>query len=115
MEVILAKTAGFCFGVRRAVKMAMEAAEKYPQSATLGPIIHNTSVTDTLKDMGMRQIDNEDEIMVGETVVIRSHGVPPESYRIIEERGATVLDATCPDVKKIHNIAAGRRRKGERS
>jgi 4-hydroxy-3-methylbut-2-enyl diphosphate reductase len=106
MEVILAKSAGFCFGVRRAVRMAMDTAKNCPNSATLGPIIHNTSVTDMLKSMGMRQIENDDEISAGDTVVIRSHGVPPEVYKKLEERGAAVLDATCPDVKKIHNIAA---------
>ena len=106
MEVLLAKSAGFCFGVRRAVKLAMKAAEDYPASATLGPIIHNRSVTDVLKNMGMRQIDHEDEIMAGETVVIRSHGVRPDVYDAIRSHGAEYIDATCPDVKKIHKIAA---------
>jgi 4-hydroxy-3-methylbut-2-enyl diphosphate reductase len=106
MEVLLAKSAGFCFGVRRAVKLAIKAAEEYPASATLGPIIHNRSVTDMLKNMGMRQIDHEDEIMAGETVVIRSHGVRPDVYDAIRSHGAEYIDATCPDVKKIHKIAA---------
>ena len=106
MEVLLAKSAGFCFGVRRAVKLAIKAAEEYPASATLGPIIHNRSVTDMLKNMGMRQIDHEDEIMAGETVVIRSHGVRPYVYDAIHSHGAEFIDATCPDVKKIHKIAA---------
>lgn len=116
MEIILAKTAGFCFGVRRAVKMAENAAKDSAnlsgKCVTLGPIIHNTSVTERLHSMGIEQIDSETEVQPGDEVIIRSHGVRPESYEILEERGAKVIDATCPDVKKIHNIAAAETAEG---
>jgi len=105
MEIILAKTAGFCFGVRRAVKTAENAAMLPGKCMTLGPIIHNRSVTEKLHGMGVSEISSVAEAHEGDTVIIRSHGVGPEYYRQLEERKANIIDATCPDVKKIHNIA----------
>lgn len=105
MEIILAKTAGFCFGVRRAVRTAENSVGLSEKCVTLGPIIHNRSVTEKLHGMGVSQITSVAEAHEGDTVIIRSHGVGPDFYTQLEERGAKIIDATCPDVKKIHHIA----------
>ncbi|HHT16381.1 MAG TPA: bifunctional 4-hydroxy-3-methylbut-2-enyl diphosphate reductase/30S ribosomal protein S1 [Papillibacter sp.] len=104
MTVILAKTAGFCFGVRRAVRLCEEAAEKYDSVKTLGPIIHNESVTKALAEKGVQEVASVDEIRPGDTVIIRSHGVPREQLEKLESLGVRIIDATCPDVAKIHSI-----------
>ena len=107
MEVIVAKTAGFCFGVRRAVDTVYEqiAAAKKPVY-TFGPIIHNEQVVQDLEKKGVRVIETEEELkkLTDAIVIIRSHGVGPQIYRILENQGITVVDATCPFVKKIHRI-----------
>ena len=104
MRIILAKTAGFCFGVDRAVNMAYELAEDGCAAATLGLLIHNTRVTSELEDMGVRTIDRPEQADEGETVIIRAHGVAKNIYEQLEKNGAQICDATCPFVKKIHNI-----------
>ncbi|MDO5540902.1 MAG: 4-hydroxy-3-methylbut-2-enyl diphosphate reductase [Eubacteriales bacterium] len=108
MEVIVAKTAGFCFGVKRAVeKVYEEAAGSDGPIYTYGPIIHNEEVVRDLEEKGVRVIDGPDELekIKEGTVIIRSHGVGKEIYRKIEERGLKLVDATCPFVLKIHRIA----------
>ena len=104
MRITLAKTAGFCFGVDRAVNMAYELAEKECPAATLGLLIHNTRVTTELEEMGVRTIDLPEQAKEGETVIIRAHGVSKKIYEQLEKSGAQICDATCPFVKKIHNI-----------
>ena len=107
MEVIVAKTAGFCFGVKRAVDTVYEQIENASQPVyTFGPIIHNEQVVQDLEDKGVRVIETEEELqnLTDAVVIIRSHGVGPQIYRLLEERGLTVVDATCPFVKKIHRI-----------
>lgn len=113
MEIILAKYAGFCFGVNRAVKLAEAASYKYKNCVTLGPIIHNGSVVERLKSMGIGQIDCAREAQAGSAVIIRSHGIGKEEADALDSAGAVVIDATCPDVAKIHRrvreeSAAGR-------
>jgi 4-hydroxy-3-methylbut-2-enyl diphosphate reductase len=105
MEVLLAKTAGFCFGVKRAVDTVYEQVNK-GNVYTYGPIIHNEEVVRDLESKGVRIIANEQELQqVKEgTVVIRSHGVERKVYELIEQNGLELVDATCPFVKKIHNI-----------
>ncbi|MCD7855554.1 MAG: bifunctional 4-hydroxy-3-methylbut-2-enyl diphosphate reductase/30S ribosomal protein S1 [Clostridiales bacterium] len=103
MEVMLAKTAGFCPGVKRAVETVYRDIGK-TKMYTYGPIIHNRIVTDDLEKKGVFAIDSLDEAEQGSTIVIRSHGVPPEVYDEIEEKGFEYVDLTCPYVKKIHNI-----------
>ena len=105
MRITLAKTAGFCFGVDRAVNMAYDLAKKEIPCATLGLLIHNTRVTTELEEMGVRTIDCASEVNSGETVIIRAHGVAKAVYNELEAMGADICDATCPFVKKIHNIA----------
>ena len=117
MEVIVAKTAGFCFGVKRAVEQVYEQIEKADRPVyTFGPIIHNEQVVEDLAQKGVRVIDTEEELEAvrDAIVIIRSHGVGKHIYDLLERIGVTVVDATCPFVKKIHRIvqeqqAAGRR------
>ena len=104
MQIKLADSAGFCFGVDRAVEMAYEIAEKCGNAATLGQLIHNPQVTEELEAKGVRCIENPQDANQGETVIIRAHGVKKSVYDELEARGAVVCDATCPFVKKIHNI-----------
>lgn len=106
MKVITAKTAGFCFGVHRAVKLCQRAAEQGGRCFTLGPLIHNTSVTDALLAQGIGQIDSAQEAMPGDTVIIRSHGISKAEREILQAKGANIVDATCPDVAKIHKIVS---------
>ena len=104
--MILAKTAGFCFGVDRAVNMAYELANSGARAATLGQLIHNSLVTDDLAAKGVRIISSPAEAQRGETVIIRAHGVAAEVYEELKGTGAEICDATCPFVKKIHCIVA---------
>jgi len=99
MEVILADYLGFCYGVKRAIKIARENASEDGTSCTLGPIIHNPQMVERLKAEGVGTVDRLEELPEG-TIIIRSHGVGPEVYQEAEERGLRVVDATCPHVKK---------------
>lgn len=111
-KVTVAKSAGFCFGVDRAVKMVYNELEKNTKVATLGPIIHNSDVVNDMRAKGARVIENVDELLPEETVVIRSHGVGRDVYKAIEAKGNRMLDATCPFVSKIHKIAAEKSKEG---
>lgn len=105
MEVILAKTAGFCFGVKRAVNMVYDEIGK-GNVFTYGPIIHNEEVVADLKGRGVDVIDDLDDerLVPGVSVVVRSHGISRAEYEKLEKRGVRIVDATCPFVKKIHKI-----------
>ncbi|MBQ7433458.1 MAG: 4-hydroxy-3-methylbut-2-enyl diphosphate reductase [Lachnospiraceae bacterium] len=106
MEVVLAKTAGFCFGVSRAVEQVYEQLEKNQGVPiyTFGPIVHNEEVVEDLKSKGVQVINTEEELAAVEEgiVIIRAHGVAKRIYDLLERNGVTVVDATCPFVKKIH-------------
>ena len=108
MEVNVAKTAGFCFGVKRAVDQVYEQTEKEngKKIYTYGPIIHNEEVVKDLRSRGVEVIHSEEELaaLTEGIVIIRSHGVPKGIYDLLEERKLQYVDATCPFVKKIHNI-----------
>ena len=108
MEVRLAKTAGFCFGVKRAVDTVYKEAKKNQETIyTFGPIIHNEQVVEDLEKNGVFVVNTVDELKglkTGTTVIIRSHGVGKYIYDLMEELGLHVVDATCPFVKKIHRI-----------
>ena len=106
LRITLAETAGFCFGVDRAVNMAYELADKECPAAALGQLIHNTRVTSELEEKGVRTIDLPEQAKKGETVIIRAHGVAKSVYDELENMGAEICDATCPFVKKIHKIVA---------
>ncbi len=111
-KVTVAKSAGFCFGVDRAVKMVYNELEENTRVATLGPIIHNQDVVDDMQDKGARLIESVDELLPDETVVIRSHGVGRSVYDEIAAKGNRMLDATCPFVAKIHKIVAEKTKEG---
>ena len=106
MQIILAKTAGFCFGVNRAVKLTYELLEQSRPVATLGPLIHNPQVVEDLESKGAITCDSVDDVPDGCEVVIRSHGVGQSVYDKISTRRLAYHDATCPFVTKIHKIAA---------
>ena len=117
MEITVAKTAGFCFGVKRAVeKVYDQIATWKKQIYTYGPIIHNEEVVRDLEEKGVQVINSKEELeaLKEGVVVIRSHGVGREIYELLERQGLELVDATCPFVKKIHKIVreqceAGRR------
>lgn len=106
MEVLLAKSAGFCFGVKRAVDQVYELAQTGRRIYTFGPIIHNEEVVGDLEKKGVSVIADETELagITEGIVVIRSHGVAKSVYEQIERQGLECVDATCPFVKRIHNI-----------
>ncbi|MCD7724821.1 MAG: 4-hydroxy-3-methylbut-2-enyl diphosphate reductase [Clostridiales bacterium] len=106
MEVILAEHAGFCFGVKRAVEQVYQQVETGSPIYTYGPIIHNEEVVKDLEQRGVRVIEDEEQLarIPEGKVVIRSHGVPKCICQKIEDRGLECVDATCPFVKRIHNI-----------
>ena len=106
MEIRLAKTAGFCFGVNRAVELTYGLLNEGHKVATLGPLIHNPQAVDDMKRRGALVADTVEDIPTGYEVIIRSHGVPRTIYDTLEQRGIVYHDATCPFVKKIQNIAA---------
>ena len=106
MQIILAKTAGFCFGVNRAVKLTYELLAQGRPVATLGPLIHNPQVVEDLESKGAITCDSVDDVPDGYEVVIRSHGVGQSVYDKISTRRLAYHDATCPFVTKIHKIAA---------
>ena len=97
MEVILAEYLGFCYGVKRAIKIARENADG--KSCTLGPIIHNPQMVARLKSEGVDSVENISDMKEG-TIIIRSHGVGPQVYAEAESKGLKIVDATCPYVKK---------------
>lgn len=108
MEVILAKSAGFCFGVKRAVEQVYEQINIKDPIYTYGPIIHNEEVVKDLEQKGVRVIENADEAakLTEGTLIIRSHGVSEQVYNWLSASGLNIVDATCPFVKRIHNIVA---------
>jgi 4-hydroxy-3-methylbut-2-enyl diphosphate reductase len=105
MEIILAKSAGFCFGVKRATQMAFEASAEHEHICSLGPIIHSPQVVQKLAEKGVEVVDQVEAIPAG-AVIIRSHGVTAEEMRAILARDLTVVDATCPFVKKAQEYAS---------
>lgn len=105
MKILKAKTAGFCFGVDRAVKLTYQLAGEGHKVATLGPLIHNPQCVADLESKGVVTAAGLDDVPAGYEVVIRSHGVGADVYEAIAERGLVLHDATCPFVAKIHRIA----------
>ncbi|ADU97648.1 4-hydroxy-3-methylbut-2-enyl diphosphate reductase [Thermovibrio ammonificans] len=112
MEIKVAKSAGFCWGVKRAVNMAVEALEKDGRAYCLGELIHNRREIERLRKLGMDFIEDMDAVKKGDTVVIRSHGVAPSVIEFLKGRGARVVDATCPFVKDVHEKAMKLEREG---
>ena len=106
MNILLAKTAGFCYGVNRAVDLVEEAIASGKPTVTLGPIAHNRHLVGRFDAQGVRVVTTLDEIPAGSTVVIRSHGIPRRIYEALQNMDVEVIDATCPSVKRIHGLVA---------
>lgn len=110
MEIIIAKTAGFCFGVKKAIDLAFSVQEKRVQEGidlpvyTLGPLIHNHEVIHDLEEKGIYALDSVEEVPEESLVIIRAHGVGKKTYEALAKKKVTLQDATCPFVKKIHGI-----------
>ena len=112
-QLTAAKSAGFCFGVSRSVKMAEEMLQQEKRCWSFGDLIHNADVVQSLEQKGLRVTTNPDDLGPGDAVIVRSHGITKALYDTLLATGADVVDATCPRVKHIHNIvseasAAGR-------
>ena len=104
MKVVLADTAGFCIGVKRALEMVLKAInENQPKIYTYGPLIHNPQVLELLRERGITILKPGEEIPAG-LVVIRAHGIPPQERRLLEQAGGRIIDATCPRVAKVQAI-----------
>ena len=110
MLLKVAETAGFCYGVRRAISIAEEEAPR--GCFVLGELIHNRREMDRLAKLGLRRAASVEEIPAGETVLIRSHGEPDSVLHALEEKGCRVVDATCPNVSRIHRIVREASKKG---
>ncbi len=111
MEILLAKSAGFCFGVKRATQMAFDAADQYQSLQSLGPLIHSPQMVRKLEERGIRvcrQVDDAD----GDAIVVRSHGVTAEELAALRDCGKTIIDATCPFVTRAQEFAAELSREG---
>lgn len=114
MEILLAKSAGFCFGVHNAIEKATGAAMLEKEVFTYGPIIHNKQVVEDLRLKGVNVIKDIQAVDEGQTIIIRSHGISKEEYEALTARGAAIIDATCPYVKHIHKIVEDRCNSGYR-
>ena len=112
MDVMVAQSAGFCYGVKRAVDMARDTARRGEPCVMLGSIIHNANVVAELEALGMRKAESWQEIRPGETVVIRSHGEKKEVFEKLEALGARCVNATCPNVLRIQQLVAQAQEEG---
>ena len=112
MSVTLAKNAGFCFGVSRAVEKVEQQAAAGKKVVTLGPIIHNRHVVGKFESLGVGVIDKPEDAPAGATVIIRSHGVSRTVYERLEKQDVQIVDATCPFVKRIHGLVSSAEEEG---
>ena len=110
--ITLAKHAGFCFGVRRAVQMAEENAAPDRILYAAGPLIHNRHVTEELRQKGVVTMEDLTRIPEGSRVILRAHGIPTQDLELLREKGCVILDATCPFVARIHRIVEQESREG---
>ena len=105
MEVKIAKQAGFCFGVKRAMKMAWDELEKNKDGIyALGPLIHNKQAVSKYEEKGLKTVENLENVPLNNNMIIRSHGVSESVYNESKEKGINIIDTTCPFVTKIHKI-----------
>ena len=110
MEIILGKNAGFCFGVKNAIKKAEENLEKYNEISCLGELVHNKQVIEKLEKKGLHTIENIEEAK--NNVIIRAHGIPKQTYEIAQKLKLNLIDLTCPKVLKTHEIVENYSNKG---
>ncbi|EKD49163.1 MAG: 4-hydroxy-3-methylbut-2-enyl diphosphate reductase [uncultured bacterium] len=115
MKISVSKEIGFCFGVARAVKTAIEASNKYEGRVyMLGDIINNEIVIEMLKGKGIKKVDRLEDIPNGDIFLVRAHGVPPDTFKMAKKKNLVIIDATCPMVQKIHGAVVSFDRKGYR-
>ncbi|MCQ2452591.1 MAG: 4-hydroxy-3-methylbut-2-enyl diphosphate reductase, partial [Oscillospiraceae bacterium] len=112
MELTTAKTAGFCFGVTRAVDLCLDTAKKYHGCRTIGPIIHNSNVVEWLRDQGAVPVNSLEELKPENVAVIRSHGITADDRNRLDAIGCRIVDATCPFVSRIHDIVGRESQEG---
>ena len=112
MRVIVARNAGFCFGVRRAVELARQEARDRGRVYTWGKLIHNDAVVEELAGEGILPVDSLESLRPGDTLIIRAHGAPPSLFEDCASRGIRTVDATCPFVHRIHPIVREAAEKG---
>ena len=112
MNIRVAKTAGFCYGVNRAVGLVEKAIRDGKKTVTLGPIAHNRHLVRHFETLGVREVHSVDEIPDGTTVVIRSHGIPKAMYDALKQKNIEIIDATCPSVKRIHSLVSAAEQQG---
>ncbi|GFP21549.1 4-hydroxy-3-methylbut-2-en-1-yl diphosphate reductase, partial [Candidatus Hakubella thermalkaliphila] len=107
MDILLAKHAGYCYGVNRAIKMTLDASEQRGGPIyTLGPLIHNPQVVDKLTERGIFPVEDIHEVEGGGIIIVRCHGIDPKVILEAKNRGLRVIDATCPYVRKVQNKAS---------
>ena len=111
-ELILAKSAGFCYGVKRAVELAEKTAEEGTPCVMLGSIIHNQDMIDKLAREGIVSVDRPEDVPENVSVIIRSHGESRAVHEGLEKRGIRILDATCPNVTRIHKLVTQAEERG---
>ena len=102
-KLIVARNTGFCFGVRRTVQTAERLLEKHKCLYSIGDIVHNPLVMNSLKAKGLKVVSGEREVKRG-PFIVRSHGIGPDTICRLKKRGVEIYDATCPSVKKIHSL-----------
>jgi len=106
MNIILAENSGFCFGVKRAMKLAFDAAKcSKPLIYSLGPLIHNPQQVDLLAQKGVHEVSDLDQLVSGDTLIIRSHGTTPDTIEMAKAKGINIVDATCPFVVNAQRFA----------
>lgn len=116
MKTIVAESAGFCFGVKRAIEMVYQQIECGKKVYTFGPIIHNEEVVNDLEEKGVITIQTEEQLndLTTGTIIIRSHGAAKKIYDLLLQNKIEIIDATCPFVKKIHNIVKKQEEQGRK-
>ncbi len=102
VDILIAEHAGFCFGVKRAISLAEKVSKQGRRVYTMGPLIHNPQEVQRLSAMGVAVFTAEEDLKSGDTLIIRSHGIPPQKERELMSKGLKVVDATCPYVKAVH-------------
>ena len=105
MEIKISEHCGFCYGVKRAVGLALTEAERGGKVATFGPLIHNPQMIKELENKGIKCKNNLEEFDAKEKIILRSHGVGPEIYTAIRAKGLQIIDATCPNVRMAQQKA----------
>jgi 4-hydroxy-3-methylbut-2-enyl diphosphate reductase len=112
MKLHLAKQSGFCFGVRRAIKIAKSCPLNYNNVYIKGDLVHNENVCKDIEAMGIKRVSSLDEVPASSTIIIKAHGEGRATYKELESKGLRIIDATCPMVKDIHKKAAGMEKAG---